>query len=200
MLIDIYKWDALPEILASANLHSREKVTQMPETVSLSFLKGSERYLEEKPYFLGPPLNQEVPPHLQTNLEYETLQNVRIEDVRDHGMEAFNIDDHSFRFMKHQNETDLSTVDISIKEYCAEMSKFVQDLFNAERVICYDFRVRNQKAFRSENDSLTISRHDATKPRQNTMKSTTIVRAFLPHQYELFMWVGIAPVVLTLRY
>lgn len=107
---------------------------------SFAYLKPLDRYQHEKPYFYSGPLAPEEEAQ-RTNLAYDEHTMV-VKDIRGHEQEL-DVEKHGFAFVSHHSGIDLSSrSEEGTHAYINETCSLMQDILDAERVICYDFRVR----------------------------------------------------------
>lgn len=105
----------------------------------IRFLRRLEKYATEKPYFAfsGPGIDRD--PEKVTNLEFE-YETVEIQDIRprvaDFKIEecGFQVVHHPASLLKFENLDDVAV-------YRQEVQALLKDLFKAEHVVTWDFRV-----------------------------------------------------------
>jgi hypothetical protein len=105
----------------------------------IRFLRRLEKYATEKPYFAlsGPGIDRD--PEKITNLEFHT-ETVEIQDIRpriaDFKIEecGFQAIHHPASLLKFENLNDVAV-------YQQEVQALLKDLFKAEHVVTWDFRV-----------------------------------------------------------
>lgn len=111
------------------------------QLISLEHLSDIDLYVTEKPYYLSAIPSRNQPE--ATNLEYSLHRGTPIYDIR--GFEAeFSLAENSFAFVTktfaHAASAGRGEKD-GTEKYLREVADWVKDEQNAERVICYDFRV-----------------------------------------------------------
>jgi hypothetical protein len=105
----------------------------------MEHLAKLELYEQEKPFYLAQVA--ELDGGEASNLEYKIHPNILIYDVRNHEKD-FSLHANSFTYITHSTTVnfDIASAD-NTTLYMREMVSFTQQLFDAERVICYDVRV-----------------------------------------------------------
>jgi len=114
---------------------------------TLQFLTDIPLYQTEKPYKL---LNfPSIPPELSTNCQYINRHGIRLNSVR--GREdQFSVDQCGFQILKHRFRCtptrsqfeDRLQRDHLVQEYLSEVVYLVKKELCADRVFCFDWRVR----------------------------------------------------------
>lgn len=107
-------------------------------TASLEHIADLPLYNTEKPYFLA-----QIPGYdyaESSNLQYQMHNNIPIFDVRGHETE-FNLEKNSFTFQKIHAIPTCGTDNDRLSAYGSWVAKYVETMFAADRVICYDIRV-----------------------------------------------------------
>lgn len=118
-------------------------------TGKISFLKHDPLYSREKPYLvLLPPsqdaeIDRSIP---RSNLQYESHL-VDIGDVRGH-IDQYPIEECGFQYIQHKTGVN-SLLGLhgdgptreDVDTYTVETEAVLKDFFQAEHVVCYDFRV-----------------------------------------------------------
>lgn len=113
------------------------------QKVTFKFLARDDRYRYEKPYrIMYPgPLPNDAP---RSNLAWEVRDDILVRDVRGHEAE-FKIDEVGFCWIhsptKAENADDH---DQTMKVHIEETIQLVREVFNPDRVVCYDYRVRGR--------------------------------------------------------
>jgi hypothetical protein len=115
---------------------------------SLSFLKNLPLYTVEKPYELWLPDGKDVPEGLpSTNCEFIEHSNIEFIDVRSIN-HSLKLDTAGFKFIEDKNRVDLSAEHLLpdqspvLQQYFHDTIKLVKEETGAEKVICFDWRVR----------------------------------------------------------
>ncbi|KUJ15024.1 uncharacterized protein LY89DRAFT_736084 [Mollisia scopiformis] len=126
-----------------------ETIAKLPETtVTFYCIKRSEKYDTQKPYFYSGtlPADQE---ENRTNLEYTAVPNVVLRDLRGYERDL-DIEQHGFQFLDRRliSETECRREE-DVQGFMLGISKFTEERFAAELVLCYDYNFR-----RSSWDSL----------------------------------------------
>jgi len=115
-----------------------EHVTKAP----LFYLRDSEVFKTEKPFFLNVPVG-DIPGAKQTNLDHEKRQSISITDIR--GRESdFTVDGVGFELVVHQSRLGHDDFDDDAKvlsTYYSEMVEFVTSKLNAARAVVFDHTV-----------------------------------------------------------
>jgi hypothetical protein len=107
--------------------------------ITLQYLSDLEKYKHEKPFHLTQLPGQEESEF--TNLEYSTRSEISLHDARGHESE-FTLDTHSFAFVRVPSQVVFDKTDAADDQYVRETIELIRERFGAERVICYDIRVR----------------------------------------------------------
>lgn len=111
------------------------KSTQI-QTVTMSYLAPLELYNTQKPYFSQLPFIPQLP---QTNVAQQDYS-VEIRDVN--GIEhLFKLDEAGFEFMKFPTRVSDWTDEIVRSEYLPEISAWLKQYFNCEKVFIYNYNV-----------------------------------------------------------
>ena len=107
---------------------------------SFQYLSKLEVYVDVKPYFFSGPLKSEHE-SMRTNLHYTEHEGIPVRDVRG-SEDELNIDMHGFCSVRRESSIDLSEPDdTATVAYIRETCETIRELFNAEHVVCYDYRV-----------------------------------------------------------
>ncbi|KAF2968413.1 hypothetical protein GQX73_g5174 [Xylaria multiplex] len=125
----------------------------------MTFLRRDPLYKREKPYLVLLPNTADVDPSIpRHNLQFEKHQ-VELTDIRGRENE-YRIDECGFQYICHRTavrvllglQGDGPTLP-DVHEYKVETERTLKSFFNAVRVVCYDFRIReNVEYYRSEID------------------------------------------------
>ena len=113
--------------------------------IDLSFLSDIPLYDKEKPYTLFVPAQEGIE---QSNCKFYVQNGISAEDVRGHEHE-YTLDECGFTFLKHESRLAISSYafqsnrqdDSFVKEYLQEARQLVKTHVQAERVLCFDWRV-----------------------------------------------------------
>ena len=140
---------------------SPEDVAAMNATseASFAFLRASELYQTEKPYYFNGdlPAGQE---QLRSNLQYESIASIRLTNVR--GFEdSFSLESHGFRILKLHPKVDMSGPSwdtLPIEEYLKEIASLVKTTLNAQVVLAYNYKVPSPVIFAQPSDSKSFAR------------------------------------------
>lgn len=112
-----------------------------PTKASFTFLKDIRLYEREKPYYFAGELDP-AQEHLRTNIEYEEINGVNVQDIRGY--------EHEFYFERDGVEivnfdcalTSLAQgTTIPVDEYLEEVATFVKNKCQAEIAISYHYKV-----------------------------------------------------------
>ncbi len=110
----------------------------------IGYLKRLELYKSEKPFNLNFPVNS-FPGARQTNVVYEYVENITIEDMR--GRESdFNLDVNGFQVFNCPANYPREVFEdsaLTSKIYCKDMERYMKTLLNAEKVYIYDSQARH---------------------------------------------------------
>lgn len=112
-------------------------------SISLLFIRPLALYETTKPYtFHELPAN--VSEEERSNVENIKAGNIHVIDARTLADNELSYEDHRFRFVKHEASStySFSTEPDLLREYCKKIIGLVSEEFEAERVLCYDIRVR----------------------------------------------------------
>ncbi|RWA10866.1 hypothetical protein EKO27_g4236 [Xylaria grammica] len=109
---------------------------------TLNFISDLDLYKAEKPYFLNIVGHETLPTVIQTNLQYTPHDSIKIDDLREHGLEAFSMSRNGFQILKYQARSLLDHTHMDIDAYCEEIIKLLGTELGAIHTICYDYRVR----------------------------------------------------------
>jgi hypothetical protein len=109
---------------------------------TFEYFQWRDIYKTEKPYEILinlPSDKKHLPTH---NLAFETVRNLKVEDVRGHESE-FCLDTHGFLWKRHRTTvTDWKSRDAIVNYYLPEMERFIKDhIIDADRVFIFDWRV-----------------------------------------------------------
>jgi hypothetical protein len=114
--------------------------------VTMSFLSELPIYKTEKPF----DIYREVPAGVPTsNCEFEEHNNIKAQNARE-VQSSLGLDITGFKLLKAPSKVDISSIDFqdrassSIMEYLRETISLVKDELGADRVLCFDWRVRFQ--------------------------------------------------------
>jgi len=108
---------------------------------SLEYLIPLPLYEIQKPYQVYTHI-ADVPESEKTNLAFEKHENVLINDVRGHE-DDFSLEENGFEYVTAPCEADLTSQDpVQMEAYLAETKAFLETKYEADRVFCYDFRIR----------------------------------------------------------
>ncbi|KAH7397972.1 hypothetical protein BKA64DRAFT_54138 [Cadophora sp. MPI-SDFR-AT-0126] len=107
--------------------------------VSMQFIADKALYKTEKPYFASLPSSQ-FPEGYKTNLEFENVGGIPVTDLREQSRES--IDVMGFSHVVHDFQAEARGNEETCKPFLAEASDLVRTMFEAERTICYDYRLR----------------------------------------------------------
>jgi hypothetical protein len=108
----------------------------------ICFLKDLPLYKQEKPFMVLLPANEGLDPEAfrTNNLEFETLNNILISDIR--GTEdPFTLETSGFQLIDHCSQNLDTTSRAQVEAYRAETEKFLSETLGAEKVVCWDVRV-----------------------------------------------------------
>lgn len=115
--------------------------------ISLEFLSELPQFKMEKPYEI---FMQQIPAGLpKTNCEYSKHSNIQIRDVRATG-KTFTLDDFGFTFLPATGHPAPTTKEFESEDskdvvlhYLEETISFVARHVKADRILCFDWRVRS---------------------------------------------------------
>jgi hypothetical protein len=115
----------------------------LPETrSSLSYIKFSPKYETEKPYYYSGPL-EPGEEGLRSNVEYETHDHIPICNLR--GQEQhLSVEENGFELKClpfHADSNALKEGREELEAYINALSSWMKERFDAEIVLCYDYRV-----------------------------------------------------------
>lgn len=111
-------------------------------TAQLSYLAPLPLYEREKAFAYN--YNRlDVPQEQQTNLQFETHDNVPIHNARSLPETALALDKYGFRFQAHPSSLPAAFTNSKdeVQNYIRTMTEFVRKEFEAEHAVCCDFRV-----------------------------------------------------------
>ena len=117
-------------------------------TTQLSYLAPLPLYDFQKAFAYNYNRGPDVPAEEQSNLEFETHANIPIRNARLLPKDALALDKYGFRFMEHPSSLPraFSNSKEEVDSYIDSMKALVRGEFQADHVVCCDFRVR---AFRN---------------------------------------------------
>ncbi|KAM0801936.1 hypothetical protein BDR22DRAFT_845712 [Usnea florida] len=123
---------------------------------TLRYLSNLSRYESEKPYELWLPAEQLAVAGVSfTNCEFEERSDITIQDVRSSNA-LFAFDTTGFKFVSDPLTFDcpdlLFKQDTSLKEYLEHTIALVKQEFEAEKVICFDWRYRVSQGSKRDDD------------------------------------------------
>ena len=112
-------------------------------TAQLSYLAPLPLYDTEKAFAYNYNRGADVPQSEQTNLQFETHDNVPIHNARVLPPSTLTLDTYGFRFLSHPEScpASFSGSDEEVKQYRDTMTEFVRQEFGGEYAVCCDFRV-----------------------------------------------------------
>ncbi|KAK3647982.1 hypothetical protein LTR56_007682 [Elasticomyces elasticus] len=118
----------------------------------LSYLAPLALYDTEKAFAYNYNRGPDVPPAEQTNLQFETHDDVPIYDARSLPKTALSFDKYGFRFQSHPSSlpTAFAGGKEEVQDYCDKMTRFVKEEFGGEHAVCCDFRARCNEVSSSE--------------------------------------------------
>ena len=107
--------------------------------VAFGYLKEDPKWATEKPFIFESNITYDEPAITNTEKEFHS---VSLTDIR--GQENnYTYESHGFRYIKHPSKIDqLNIQQHDALGYMKETMDLLCAEFNAERVICYDVRVR----------------------------------------------------------
>ena len=107
---------------------------------SFEYLTKSDLYATEKPYYFSGELEKDQE-SLRTNLTYTTHHDIRLHDLR--GSEKhLSLDTHGFQLLNHESLLSMEDPDdATLQAYLKEVSLVLKDKLDAEKVLCYSYRV-----------------------------------------------------------
>lgn len=107
-------------------------------TASLKYLSRIPKFERERPYRL---INVEPTPEVPiTNMEFDTIQDVPIKDLRDIN-DRLSLKNDAMKLYMWPFDTSSLTCKEDIQKYNTEMAELVREELGAERVFVYDYRV-----------------------------------------------------------
>lgn len=106
---------------------------------SMNFIADIPLYHSEKPFNCQA---KDLPGGEITNLVFETNSGIPVQDVRGRQNE-FTLKEHGFMFVNHESQvkSEVGSMDF-IHQYLEETIGLLKQQFQADKVICYDLRVR----------------------------------------------------------
>ncbi|RSL88041.1 hypothetical protein CEP51_001900 [Fusarium floridanum] len=121
---------------------------------SIRYLKRLPEYNRVKPYLAAVPANggSERVEFPLTNLQFEEHV-VEFVDIRPF-LDQFNVRDHGFQILPSPGRCSPVTTPDSVATYQRETEEALTAHFGAEKVICFEFKVRNTKPF--DGDTLDL--------------------------------------------
>src|SRR5689334_4658248 len=108
---------------------------------TLNFIAGLELYETEKPFFLNVVGHETLPNVFQTNLVYLPREGIRVQVIREKGLDAFSLQESGFQILIHQIASNVEDEDGDIEAYCDEIVRLMIRECKAAHAICYDYRV-----------------------------------------------------------
>lgn len=123
-----------------------------------------------------------------TNCEYVTFDNVPVKDVRDI-VSPFDLESAGFTYIKHHSTcpllaehfekvgSDLSNNSV-VAAYLEETMSLVERQLSAEKVICFDWRVRLSKLLESHNTDESKFSLEGAAPPQTTRSKTIMLKRY----------------------
>ncbi|KAK7422004.1 hypothetical protein QQZ08_009725 [Neonectria magnoliae] len=110
---------------------------------SMNFIADLPLYHSEKPYNCQ---SKDLPGGEITNLIFETNSGIVVQDVRGRQNE-FTLKEHGFMFLDHESQVkaEVGSMDF-IYQYLEETIALLKGQFQADKVICYDLRIRRNVA------------------------------------------------------
>lgn len=110
---------------------------------SLRFIRIEERHKIEKPFYFSGTLGREEE-HLRSNYELEANDDISSFDLRNHEY-LLKLEDNGFELQALPFDFNTHTLKGStegVDGYISALSEWATQRFDAEAVLCYDYRVR----------------------------------------------------------
>lgn len=114
---------------------------------SLCFLEHLPLYQHEKPYRIIPSAEENYQ-HSLTNIVPRFHDDIHLTDVRER-ISKLSLDKHGFQVLSHTSNVPALDDLPSVAAYKKEVDELLTKHLEAERVICFDFRVCSAKCSRS---------------------------------------------------
>jgi hypothetical protein len=128
------------------NRRKLDEAAQFPiVTAEFRYIQDSPKFETEKPYHFSGPLSPDEE-YRRTNLELEWRYGIPVRNVRGH-TETLDLDNHGFKIVQSMSNLleNLQEKDILAK-YMEETVGLVKCELNADRAICFDYRVSQASA------------------------------------------------------
>lgn len=109
--------------------------------ISMEFIENIPLYKTEKPYFASLPSSQ-IEEGYKTNLVFVKVKDIPIFDIR--GGISESIHEIGFTHINHEFKGEVSGDEEKCSAFISEVQDLVQNTFDAESTICYDYRVFSQ--------------------------------------------------------
>ena len=112
-------------------------------TTQLSYLAPLPLYDTQKAFAYNYNRGPDVPAAEQSNLEFETHTDIPIRNARLLSKEALALDKYGFRYREHPSSLPraFSNSKEEVETYINNMKDLVREEFQADHVVCCDFRV-----------------------------------------------------------